>query len=63
MARSSYSKVFDELQSIISELSNDEVGIDELSKKVKRAQLLILSCKSKLRNIEEDLEELFSEEE
>jgi len=63
MAKSSYEKAYEELQEIIAQLNNDEIGIDELSKKVKRAQKLITSCKSKLRNIEEDLHDLFDEEE
>jgi len=63
MAKSGYDKAYEELQEIIAQLNNDEIGIDELSKKVKRAQKLITSCKSKLRNIEEDLHDLFDEEE
>lgn len=63
MPKSNYNKAFEELQNIILELNNDEIGIDDLSSKVKRAQTLIKSCKSKLRNIEEDLGVLFSEEE
>lgn len=63
MAKSGYEKAYDELQEIIAQLNNDEIGIDDLSKKVKRAQKLIQACKSKLRNIEEDLHDLFDEEE
>ena len=63
MAKSDYAKAYDELQKIISQLNSDEIGIDDLSTKVKRAQKLIKACKSKLRNIEEDLHDLFEEEE
>ena len=61
--KSEYNKAYDELQGIIAQLSNDEIGIDELSTKIKRAQVLIKGCKSKLRDIEEDLEVLFQEDE
>ena len=57
--KSTYDKAFNELQTIIDQLNDDQIGIDDLSKKVKRAQTLIVSCKSKLRNIEEDLSEIF----
>jgi len=62
MAKSDYAKAYEELQNIISQLNSDEIGIDDLSTKVKRAQKLIKSCKSKLRNIEEDLHDIFEEE-
>ena len=62
MAKSEYNKAFDELQKIINQLSNDEVGIDELSTKVKKAQTLIKSCKTKLRDIEVDLHTILSED-
>jgi len=63
MAKSDYAKALEELQNIIAKLNSDEIGIDDLSIKVKRAQKLIKACKSKLRNIEEDLHDLFEEEE
>ncbi len=63
MAKSDYAKAYEELQNIVSQLNSDEIGIDDLSSKVKRAQKLIKACKSKLRNIEEDLHDLFDEEE
>ena len=57
MAKSDYAKAFEELQTIIAKLNSDQIGKD------KRAQKLIKACKSKLRNIEEDLHDLFEEEE
>ena len=62
MAKSDYAKAYEELQNIISQLNSDEIGIDDLGTKVKRAQKLIKACKSKLRNIEEDLHDIFEEE-
>jgi exodeoxyribonuclease VII small subunit len=62
MANTSYQKAYDELQSIVTKLQNDEIGLDDLSKSVKRAGVLIHSCKEKLRNVELEIDELFDKE-
>ena len=41
MANTSYQKAYDELQLIVTKLQNDEIGLDDLSKSVKRAGELI----------------------
>jgi len=51
----SYSSAFDELESIIQEIENEEIGIDELSIKVNRAAVLLKFCKDKLRDTELDI--------
>lgn len=61
MANTSYQKAFDELQEIVTKLQNDEIGLDDLSKSVKRAGTLIKACKEKLRNVELEIEEMFEE--
>jgi len=56
MAKSlSYKDAFEELNEIAQSLENDELEIDSLAKKIKRANELIKICKEKLRGIEEDV--------
>jgi len=56
MAKSiSYKDAFEELNNIAQSLENDELEIDTLAKKIKRANELVKYCKEKLRAIEEDV--------
>ncbi|MGJ8661262.1 MAG: exodeoxyribonuclease VII small subunit [Bacteroidota bacterium] len=54
----SYDKAFDELQQIVSDMEEGEIGVDELSIKVKRASELIKICKEKLSSTEEDVSKI-----
>ncbi len=56
-----YSKAFEELQTIVSEIEEGEISVDELSEKVKRASLLINICKNKISTTEEDVNEILKE--
>jgi len=56
-----YTEAFDELQSIVSEIEQGEISVDELSEKVKRAALLIKICKQKLTSTEEDVDRILKE--
>ena len=62
MANTSYQKAYDELQTIVTQLQKDEIGLDDLSKSVKRAGVLIQSCKEKLRNVELEIDQMFDKE-
>lgn len=53
-----YTKAFEELQSIVSEIEHGEISVDELSEKVKRAAELIKICKAKLTTTEEDVNKI-----
>lgn len=57
----SYTEAFEELQSIVSEIEQGEISVDELSEKVKRAALLIKVCKTKLSTTEEDVNVILRE--
>ena len=57
----SYDKAFEELQTIVSELEDGEIGVDELSIKVKRATELIKICKLKLTTTVEDVNKILKE--
>ena len=53
--KQNYTDAFEELQTIVSEIENGEISVDELSEKVKRAAVLIKLCKAKLTSTEEDV--------
>jgi exodeoxyribonuclease VII small subunit len=54
----SYDKAFEELQQIVRDMEEGEIGVDELSVKVKRASELIKICKAKLSSTEEDVSKI-----
>ena len=56
-----YKEAYTELQDIVREIENDEVDLDVLQTKLKRASELIGFCREKLLKIEVDTEELISE--
>ncbi len=43
------------MKEIASRLESDEVAVDDLTEKMKRATYLMKVCKDKLRKIEEDV--------
>lgn len=51
-----YEQAMAELQSIMQELQQEQVSIDDLSHKSERAQQLIQYCQEKLRDINLKLE-------
>lgn len=57
----SYTEAFEELQTIVSEIEQGEISVDELSEKVKRATELIKICKKKLTTTEEDVNKILTE--
>lgn len=61
MAKKSYDKAFHELQKIVEELNSENVSLDKLSEKIKKANELIQFCKTRLRSIEEDLDSMEEE--
>ena len=57
-AESSYESAWEELQQILADIQSENIGIDQLSEKVMRANALIAFCREKLRKTEAALEEL-----
>jgi len=55
--KTTYNKAYEELQAIVEKLQSDEIGLDTLSKEVKRAAELVNICKEKLRTIEKEIED------
>jgi exodeoxyribonuclease VII small subunit len=56
-----YTEAFEELQTIVSEIEQGEISVDELAEKVKRAAFLIKICKTKLTSTEEDVNKILRE--
>jgi len=56
-----YSKAIEEIEEILSEIENDEIDIDAMSKKVSRVSELLNFCKSKLTDTEKEVERIFNE--
>ncbi|KGE86222.1 MAG: exodeoxyribonuclease VII small subunit [Phaeodactylibacter xiamenensis] len=54
-----YEEAIQELQETVTQLQENEVNIDELSAKVKRAAQLIAYCREKLRATEAEIGGLF----
>lgn len=54
----SYEESMKELETIVAGIEDDNVSIDELSSKVKRATALISICKTKLYKTEEDVKKV-----
>ncbi len=56
-----YTDAFEELQTIVTEIEEGEISVDELSEKVKRAAYLIRICKAKLTSTEENVNQILKE--
>ena len=57
----SYNEALEEIQLIVSNIENDQYGIDELAEKVKRVSALANICKEKLRTAEEEINSIIEE--
>lgn len=60
-ATKTYQQAMDELDAIVSQIENDELSIDELSSKIKKASELITFCKNKLRKTDEEVEKMLND--
>ena len=56
-----YKQAIEELERIVSEIENEDIDVDLLAEKVKRATFLNKYCKTKLRKTEEELKKLLEE--
>ncbi len=55
-----YQEAIEELQQIEQEIEENQISIDQLTEKIKRANHLIELCKTMLRTAEEDVNQLFN---
>jgi len=56
-----YSEAFEELQTIVEQMEEGNISVDDLSIKIKRAAELIRICKQKLSATEEDVQLILKE--
>ena len=56
-----YEEAMNELETIVSGIEGENITIDELSSKVKRATELIKICKTKLYKTEEDVKKVLGD--
>jgi exodeoxyribonuclease VII small subunit len=56
-----YSKAMDELEKIVLEIENDNIEVDELATKIKRASELLQICSVKLKASEEEVEKILKD--
>ena len=56
-----YTAAFEELKEIVDQLENDNVSVDELTEKMKRATILMKICRDKLTKTEEEVNKTIEE--
>ena len=56
-----YTEAFTELQEIVAEIENEEIGIDLLEPRIKRASELLKICRDKLYKTEKSVSDIFKE--
>lgn len=57
-----YAAAYAELEKILSEIQNEEINLDEMTKAIRRAKELIQFCQARLRNLEGEVAEIFSDQ-
>ena len=56
-----YSAAFEELKEIVNQLESDDISVDELTEKMKRATVLMKVCRDKLTKTEEEVNKTIAE--
>lgn len=56
-----YSEAMKEIETILRQIEQDELDVDDLSEKVKRVSMLIKTCKEKLQNTESEVEKILKD--
>ena len=59
--KTTYTEAFSELQVIVTEIENEEIGIDLLESRIKRASELLKICRDKLYMTEKSVTDIFKE--
>ncbi|TVR72570.1 MAG: exodeoxyribonuclease VII small subunit [Marinilabiliales bacterium] len=57
----SYNEAVGEIESILNQIENEDLDVDELSGKVKRAYFLLRLCREKLYATEKDIENILKD--
>jgi len=56
-----YSQALKELEKIVKEIESEEVDVDILAEKIKRASQILTFCKGKLRTAEDEVKKVLTE--
>ncbi len=56
-----YSEAMAEIEEILEKIENEELDVDELAEKVKRVSVLLKTCKDKLTQTNEQVEQILKE--
>ena len=56
-----YEAAFAELQTIVRQMENEELDIDQMAEQLKRAQELIKLCKDKLTKTDEEIKKILAD--
>jgi exodeoxyribonuclease VII small subunit len=56
-----YESAYKELSSIVKDIEQENVPLDELTKKIERANILIAYCKERLRQTEEEYQKVVTQ--
>ena len=57
----SYEAAMAELRSILQEIQNEAITIDELTARTRRAQELLVHCRTKLRTTENEIDQVLKQ--
>jgi exodeoxyribonuclease VII small subunit len=57
----SYKEAFTELTTIVKSIESDQISVDELADKVKRASFLIDLCQKKLTSTEDEIKNILQQ--
>lgn len=63
MKKISFDEAYEELRKIVDELQGEDVSIDTLGERLKKASELVRLCKNKLREVEDEINSMDSTEE
>jgi len=55
-----YSEAIQEVETIVNQIENNELDVDELTTSVKRVADLLAFCKAKLKSTEEEVEKILT---
>lgn len=56
-----YNESVTEIEEILHQIENEELDVDDLSEKVKRAYFLLGLCKEKLHSTEQEIEKIMKD--
>ena len=62
MKQITYEQAMTQLEALAAQMEKGEVGIDELSQRLKEAQRLIKFCRQKLLNVEKEIHDILEQD-